>query len=187
LPKPTQTQEAALSSALRSARDSVGDRLPDAWRNDLRRIVEEREPRLPELLDRAVAGTDLDADRPSGWWKLAAGLQWMLLLVACVGALWLLALVGLAYLQLDDLVPLPRVERIPLPTLLLLGGLISGGLLTMITQPFVRADAHRRARRARQRMRERVERVAAAEVLSQIDAHISAYRRFCQAVSRAAE
>ena len=39
-------------------------------------------------------------------------------LVALAGALWLLALVVLGFFQLDDVVPLPRVEGLPLPTLL---------------------------------------------------------------------
>src|SRR3712207_7214501 len=40
------------------------------------------------------------------------------------GAVWLIGLVVLGLLQLDDVVPLPRVEGIPLPTVLLVLGLL---------------------------------------------------------------
>ena len=81
-----------------------------------------REERLADRLDRAVAGTDLGPDRVPLWQRAVGGLQWLLALVALAGALWLLALVVLGFFQLDDVVPLPRVEGVPLPTLLLIGG-----------------------------------------------------------------
>ncbi|MEX2229148.1 MAG: GTP-binding protein HSR1, partial [Dehalococcoidia bacterium] len=186
LPGPTRVQAAALSSALRRVRDSAGDDLPEAWRDDLRRTIEHREASLPDRLDQAVAGAELDAERPSAWWGLVAGLQWVLLLCVLAGALWLLALVGLGFLQLDDVVPLPRVEGIPLPTLLLLGGLLAGALLAMLSRPLVAATAARRARVARRRIRERLDRVAATDVIEPITAQREAYRRFCRAVARAA-
>jgi hypothetical protein len=80
------------------------------------------EERLGDRLDRAVAGTDLGPTRTPLWQRAVGGLQWLLVLTALVGALWLLLLVALGYLRLDDVVPLPRVEGFPLPTLLLVGG-----------------------------------------------------------------
>jgi len=186
LPGPTRVQAAALSSALRRVRDSAGDDLPEAWRDDLRRTIEGREASLPDRLDQAVAGAELDAERSPAWWRLVAGLQWVLLLCALAGTLWLLALVGLGFLQLNDVVPLPRVEGIPLPTLLLLGGLLAGALLAMLSLPLVAATAARRARGARRRIRERLEQVAATDVIEPITARREAYRRFCRAVRAAA-
>src|SRR3712207_9412676 len=60
----------------------------------------------------------------------------------------LLALVGLGFFQLDDVVPLPRVEGIPLPTLLLVGGLLAGALLALVARPLVGLRGRRRAGRA---------------------------------------
>src|SRR3712207_9523594 len=62
----------------------------------------------------------------------------------------LLALVALGFFQLDDVVPLPRVEGLPLPTLLLVGGLLAGALLALVARPLVGLRARRRARRAEQ-------------------------------------
>ncbi|MCA1712199.1 MAG: YfjP family GTPase [Actinobacteria bacterium] len=187
LPAPTSTQTAGLQGALRRVRDSAGDGLPQAWRDDLRRTVEAREERLPDRLDRAIAGTDLGPDKAPGWTALVGGLQWLLLATALVGALWLLALVVLGYLQLDDVLPLPRTEGIPLPTLLLVAGLLAGLLLAVLTRPFVRAGARRRGRHARKRLDHAVAEVVRAELLEPVEAGRAAHDRFCAALSRAVQ
>ena len=103
------------ATALREARDAAGER-PAAGlaRRPAPHASRRESERLPDRLDRAVAGTDLGPERDPA---LAArgrrpavaarrSPRWS-------GALWLLALVGLGYLQLDDVVPLPRVEGVP--------------------------------------------------------------------------
>ena len=186
LPAPTGAQQVAVSNALRRVRDVAGDGLPQAWRDDLRRTVEVREERLADRLDRAVAGTEPTPGRTPLWQRAVGGLQWLLALAALAGALWLLALVGLGYLQLDDVVPLPEVEGIPLPTLLLVGGLLSGFLLALLSGPFVRASARRRGRRVGRRLQEAVETVAREELLDPLEAEGAAHAAFCAALGRAA-
>ncbi|CAA9360897.1 MAG: putative ATP-binding membrane protein [uncultured Frankineae bacterium] len=185
LPPASPAQQAAVSSALRRARDSAGEGLPQAWRDDLRRTVEVSEERLGDRLDRAVAGTDLGPARTPVWQRVVGGLQWLLAATALVGALWLLALVGLAYLQLDEVLPLPRVEGVPLPTLLLLGGLLAGVLLALLCRPLVRASARRRGRRAERRLQESVEVVARDDVLAPLTSAREDHDRYCAAVKRA--
>jgi energy-coupling factor transporter ATP-binding protein EcfA2 len=181
----TAVQQAAVATSLRTVRDRAGADLPQAWRDDLRRTVEVREQRLADRLDAAVAGTDLGPDRVPAWQRAVGGLQWLLVLCAVAGALWLLALVGLAYLQLDDVVPLPRVQGVPLPTLLLIGGLLTGLLLAVVARPLVRARARRRARSAGDRLHEAVAEVAAEELLDPVQQVRADYERFCAAVLRA--
>ena len=178
-------EQARVDNALRGARDSVGDDLPEGWRDGLRRVVEQRAARLPDALDRAVAGTDLGLGRAPRWWSLVGALQLLLLVAAVVGGLWLLALVGLAYLQLDDVVPVPEVEGLPVPTLLLVLGLLTGALLAVLVRPLVRLSARRRGRRARKALLARVEQVAEAELLEPLAEERSAYTGFCEAVQRA--
>ena len=185
LPAPTAVQRAALQTTVRSLRDDAGSGLPQAWRDDLRRTVEQREERLPDRLDRAIAGADLGPATPPAWTALVGGLQWVLLLTALVGALWLLALVVLGYLQLDDVLPLPEVEGIPLPTLLLVAGMLGGFLLAVLSRPFVRASARRRGRRARKRLDTAVGAVVQDELLAPVREAREAYDRFCAALATA--
>jgi putative protein kinase ArgK-like GTPase of G3E family len=185
LPQAGAVQQAAVSAALRRARDDAGEGLPQAWRDDLRRTADMSEERLTGQLDRAVAGTDLGPERTPLWQRGVGGLQWLLLLVALAGALWLLGLVVLGWLQLDDVVPLPRVEGFPLPTLLLVGGLLAGFLLALVARPLVNFGARRRGRQARRRLTARVGEVADAEVLEPLAEARADHRRFCAAVTRA--
>jgi GTP-binding protein EngB required for normal cell division len=176
---------AGVTTALRRARDAAGDGLPQAWRDDLRRTVADAEDRLADRLDQAVAGVDLGSDRVPLWQRAAGGLQWLLALVALAGALWLLALVGLGLLQLDGVLPLPRVEGIPLPTLLLLAGLLGGFLLALVARPLVRFRARRRRRAVDRRLHAAVAAVADDEIFAPMAEVGEDAARFCAAVARA--
>jgi GTP-binding protein EngB required for normal cell division len=185
LPPAGPVESAGVATAVRRARDVVGEGLPQAWRDDLRRTVEVSEAHLADRLDRTVAGTDLGPDRTPLWQRAAGGLQWLLALVALAGALWLLALVVLGFFQLDDVVPLPRVEGVPLPTLLVVGGLLAGVLLAVVTRPLVRLRARRRARAAGRRLRAAIAAVAEEDVLAPMAAVREDAARFRSAVDAA--
>ncbi|MGY1887017.1 GTPase [Blastococcus sp. SYSU DS0753] len=186
LPPAGAVERARMATAVREARDAVGEGLAPAWREELRRTAEVSEDRLADALDRAVGGADLGPDRVPLWQRAAAGLQWLLLATALVGALWLLALVALGFLQLDGVVPLPRVEGLPLPTLLLGGGLLAGLLFALVCRPFVAMRARRRGRAADRRLRAAVRAVAEEELLAPMAAVHADAARFCAAVTRAA-
>jgi putative protein kinase ArgK-like GTPase of G3E family len=185
LPAAGAVQRAGVTRAVRAAREAAGEGLPQAWRDELRRTVEVSEEQLADRLDRAVAGTDLGPQRTPLWQRGVGGLQWLLTLVALAGALWLLALVVLGFFQLDDVVPLPRVEGLPLPTLLLVGGLLAGALLALVARPLVGMRARRRARRAEQRLYAAVDVVAQEEVLAPMAEVREDHDRYCTAVTRA--
>jgi GTP-binding protein EngB required for normal cell division len=185
LPAAGSIERAAVATAVRQARDAVGDGLPQAWRDDLRRTVEVSEERLADRLDLAVAGTELGPDRTPLWQRAVGGLQWLLLAAALAGALWLLLLVVLGFVQLDGVVPLPRVRGIPVPTLLLIAGLLAGALLAVVVRPFVRWRARRLQRRAERRLRAAIEVVAEEELLEPMGEVRADHDRFCAAVRAA--
>jgi hypothetical protein len=186
LPPAGPVELAAVATAVRAARDLAGENLPQAWRDELRRTVESAEATLPDRLDAAVAGTDLGPERVPLWQRAAGGLQWLLALVALAGALWLLALVLLGFFRLDDVVPLPRVHGLPLPTLLLAGGLLAGLLLAVVTRPLVRLRGRRRGRAAERRLRVAIDAVAEDELLGPMAAVTEDADRFRTAVAGAA-
>jgi GTP-binding protein EngB required for normal cell division len=186
LPEPGAVQQAAVGAALRRVRTAAGEGLPQAWRDELRRTAEESGDDLADRLDRAVAGADLGPQRVPLWQRAVGGLQWLLTAAALVGALWLLALVVLGWLQLGDVLPVPKVQGLPVPTLLLVGGLVAGGLLALLVRPLVVAGARRRAAAVRRRLHERVHEVAETEVLAPLEATRADHDRFRAAVLRAA-
>jgi GTP-binding protein EngB required for normal cell division len=185
LPPPGPGARAAVATAVRSARDAEGTGLPQAWRDELRRTVVASEDQLADRLDQAVAGVDLGPDRTPAWQRAVGGLQWVLALVALAGALWLLALVVLGFFRLDGIVPLPSVQQIPLPTLLLAGGLLAGLLLAVVSRPLVTLRARRRGRAVERRVELAVEDVAENDLLAPMRAVREDAERFGAAVEAA--
>jgi hypothetical protein len=171
---------------VRTARDAEGAGLPQAWRDDLRRTVVASEEQLADRLDQAVAGVDLGPDRTPLWQRAVGGLQWVLALVALAGALWLLALVVLGFFRLDGVVPLPHVQQVPVPTLLVIGGLLAGLLLAVVSRPLVGLRARRRGRAVQRRVRLAVEAVAEDDLLAPMRAVREDAERFGAAVEAAA-
>ena len=106
LPVATGVQRAEVSAAMRSLASRASEGLAEPWPALVRRAATNAEDALPDRLDRAVAGTGLPRGTPR-WWSVFGLLQRGLALVAAVGALWLLALAALGYLQLGDAVPTP--------------------------------------------------------------------------------
>jgi hypothetical protein len=143
-----------------------------------------RDEELADRLDRAVAGADLRMSKPR-WWPAAGWLQRVLAFAVFVGMLWLLGLAVLGYLRVDDVVPLPEVGGVPIPTWLLLGGALAGLFLALITRVVNGVAARRRARSAARELRERVEGVARALVFEPVEAELEARRRLCAAIEAA--
>jgi GTP-binding protein EngB required for normal cell division len=184
IPRATPVQRAQVSSAARAMASTATHALPDPWPSLARAAALRHEEELPERLDQAVARADLKLREPR-WWMLASLLQKALALAALAGALWLLALVALGYLQLDDAVPTPEVEGFPLPTLLLAGGLLLGLLLAAVARWANGIGAGRRARVAERSLRRKVEEVAGELILEPLAAELDARGKLCDAVSRA--
>ena len=90
------------------------------------------------------------------------------------GALWLAGLYALTVLRLPEPEP-PQVGLLPLPTVLLLGGLLAGLLLALLARMLAVLGAHRRRARAEARLRESVTDVAETLVLAPVRAELAVY------------
>ncbi|WP_026818130.1 GTPase family protein [Arthrobacter castelli] len=184
LPEQGAAQRAQADSAVRDYADAVGSGAAEPWRASIRRAAAESREHLPDALDQAVAGTDLRAGKGSWWWPLVGLLQWLGLAAAVVGAGWLGCLAVMGYLQLTVAEP-PAVEGFPLPTLLLLGGIVLGILLALIAAVLARLTARRRAKQARRRLLAAVRKVAEVHVMGPVQAEAEALRSFNDALARA--
>jgi GTP-binding protein EngB required for normal cell division len=183
LPGPSGVQRARVDSALRELAERACVGLAEPWPTLVRKAATSSRSELPELLDRAVAGTDLGLGRPPRWWRFAGAVQLLLVVTAAAGLLWLAALFAIAWLQLPD-PPLPHWGPLPVPTILLAGGLVLGLLLAVVSGLFAKIGARRRAQRARRRLAERVRRLADEVVIEPVERELAAHRALCQALSR---
>ncbi len=186
LPAATPVQRAQVSSAGRALAARAAGDLPPPWPGLVRSAATAEEDGMAERLDRAVAGADLRVSRPR-WWAVAGLLQTILAAAVGLGAAWLLVLVALGYLQLGDVLPLPKVEGIALPTLLAAGGGLAGLAVAFLARVVNGAAARRRARAATASMRKRVEAVATDLVIDPVEGELAAHDRLCAAVKEAAD
>jgi GTP-binding protein EngB required for normal cell division len=185
LPAPTDVQRAQVATAARRVADSASEGLPAPWPTRVRDVVAAADDPVADRLDRAVAGADLHATAPR-WWKAAGALQRLLALAVAAGLVWLLVLGVLAYLRVDDLVPVPEVRDVPVPTWLAVGGALAGIALALLARLVNGAAARRRSRAATRSLRARVAEVGQELVVAPVEAELDAHARFCAAVREAA-
>ena len=184
LPATTGVQKARMDTALRALADRAGSGLGRGWAEAVKRAARSAESTLPDRLDRAVASTDLDLSQHRRWWQLVRVLQWLLVAAVVVGLGWLGSAFVLAYLQLP---PLPRVawHGFPVPTLLVVGGVVAGLLLAGLSRIGVEVGARRRSRQARHSLRAAIARVSDELVLAPVQTELDRCQRAGEALSTA--
>jgi GTP-binding protein EngB required for normal cell division len=182
---PTEVQRAQVASAARRLADGAAAGLPQPWPRLIRAAAVSADDRMADALDRAVGGADLHVSRPR-WWRVASFLQRVLAVAVAAGALWLLALALLGYLRVDDVVPLPEVYGVPVPTWLLLGGAVAGLVLAFLARLANGAGASRRMRAAGRSLRRNVEVAAQDLVVGPVETELEARDGLCAAVRETA-
>lgn len=183
LPEPTPVQRARADSAVRALGDSAAGAAPGPWRESIRDAASASAAQLPDVLDQAVVSTDLEVARRPTWWGVAGAIQWIALVIAAVGALWLIALAASSFLQFD--VPTPDVGALPVPTMLLIGGVVIGLVVALVSLIAARSGGRRRAAAVRRQLRDVVDRVASDVVIEPVDAELERYRSFRAALESA--
>jgi GTP-binding protein EngB required for normal cell division len=174
-PEPTRVQRARVDTAVRSAADRIGDQLTPVWSDAVRRASVSRLDDLNDALDRAVVGTDLGVSRTPFWWRISRFLQVLLAIAALVGALWLGLIAVLGYLQLPLFFSTPEQYDLPLPTLLLIVGVVGGIALGIIGRIVNGLVARSKARSAEKRLRQAIAGVTDDLVIAPIEAELTAY------------
>ncbi|HEU4567686.1 MAG TPA: GTPase [Marmoricola sp.] len=184
LPQATPVQRARVQSAVRGLADEVSRPLSPPWAEAVRRASTSRAADLEDRLDHAVGSTGLGVSGVPSWCRAVRVLQWLLLLAAVAGGLWLAALAVLGYLQVPA-PSTPRYHGFPLPTLLLVGGVAVGLVLALVSRVLVGLSARARARRAGRRLRARMAELTDELVVGPMRAELEAYGRATDGIARA--
>jgi hypothetical protein len=108
------------------------------------------------------------------WAGFVRVLQWVFLLAAIGGLLWLGALFAVRYLTVE-LPETPDVAGYPLPLVLLAGGVVLGILFALFCRLLVRGTARRRARVADKRLRAGIAEVAEDLVVKPVQEALAGY------------
>jgi len=176
VPEATRVQRARVDTEVRAVADEVSVGMGRPWATAVRRASVTRLPDLGDRLDAALARTDLGAQKMPIWAGVVRFLQWLLILSAIGGALWLGALFAMAYLRAPE-PAVPDYLGVPIPTLMLLGGVLIGILLAIFCRVLVGLTARRRARTADRRLRAAIGAVSQELVVAPIEAELAAYSR----------
>lgn len=184
MPQATQVQRARVDTQVRELADGVTRDLSRSWATAVRRASVSRLPDVNDRLDQALARTDLGVEKMPVWAGLVRAIQWVLILAAITGGLWLAAIAVMAYLQLPEL-PTPRWREIPVPTILLVGGVVLGILLALACRVLVALTARSRARSADTRLRRAIAEVTQELVVDPIRAEVAAYSEATEGLAAA--
>ena len=185
LPPPTDVQRAQVATAARALADRSA--LGSSRRRGRASSARLRSPRTSACPTGSTAPSrapSCSVSRPR-WWRVAALLQRLLAAAVVAGALWLVALAILGYLRIEDVVPLPELYGIPIPTWLLLGGAVAGIALGVLARLVNGGGARRRARAAGRSLRAGVAAVAQELVVTPVERELDARTRLCAAVATA--
>ncbi|HET9654330.1 MAG TPA: GTPase [Kineosporiaceae bacterium] len=175
LPAPTPSQQAQVDLATRTLADAVCRTLPPRWASAVRAASgwHRGGSGLSAALDQAIREVDLTWVRPR-WWTVAWLVQVLLAGCAGVGFGWL-AVIGV----LDWLsgVPgrTPFLGPVPLPTALLLAGLL-GGALAWPAHRLMESGIRRRRAELAARLEAAVEQVAQTWVLDGVAGVLADHR-----------
>ena len=142
---------------------------------------------LPAELDRAVARTKLPAE-PSKGWSVLTIFQWLFLLAALVGVMWylLVAFVPGILTPLLGAELVPQVEGWPIPTLLIMAGLLGGLVIGLITGVFGGVIGSGVKRRTRAAVQKEVAATSQSVVVEPLMAVREDYSRFNERLAVAA-
>jgi len=173
LPPATPAARSAVSLAARELADRASEGLPQAWADAVADAATPARDDLADALDQAVLGTSLRKRAPL-WWNVFGILQWVLLITAVAGVIWLAALAVLNWLQLH--VDAPGIGRLAYPFLLLAGGLLLGFLLSLVARPIGRLGGRRRKAFVATRLREAVAQVARDRLVAPVQEVLDRHR-----------
>lgn len=187
LPELDASRKAISNKGVRAYSAAVQDGLPQAWASAVADKSEDIAESMPAHLDRAASGTKLPA-QPSAAWKIFLVIQWLALLAALVGVGWYLMVAflpgALVPLLGDDLTP--EVEGWPIPTLLIMGGLLLGIVLGLVIAVFGGIIGAGVKARTRSALRKKVAEISQAQVVEPLETIRQDYAKFLTAVQAAA-
>jgi GTP-binding protein EngB required for normal cell division len=176
LPPRSPGSHARADLAVRALTEGVGNSLPKPWQRAIDLAAATGGEGLPDDLDAAIAATDLGASRAPRWWSVLRAVAWAVFAVAVAGGLWLLVLAIMSYLRLPE-VATPRWHGLPIPTGMLVGGVVAGFVVALVGRIGAVVGGRRRGALARRRIRESVRGVADSRIVVPVETVLADHER----------
>lgn len=181
LPPLSAAQKAGMANAVRQYSKQMAARIDEPWKRSMKEAALSREAELPELLERDMVRIDYGLGRTRAPWVVFNALQWIALLSALVGVAWLTLISGMAYLQIQlPPAPTPEGSPVPLPTLLLLLGILLGIASAGVGRLLTAMGSRYYARKLRGRLQAGVEKAVQTCVVAPVQQEakrLNSYRK----------
>ena len=181
LPPLSAAQKAGMANAVRQYSKQMANRIDEPWKRSIKEAALSREAELPELLERDMVRIDYGLGRTRAPWVVFNALQWIALLSALAGVAWLTLISGMAYLQIQlPPAPTPEGSPVPLPTLLLLLGVLLGIASAGVGRLLTAMGSRYYARKLRGRLQTGVEKAVQSCVVAPVQQEakrLNAYRK----------
>jgi hypothetical protein len=131
-----QAQRSDIDNAITAFADEVGASLPEPWSRTVREAARSRADEAQAVLGTAVSGGLPPRDKVTGWWRLVALAQWLLMALSLVGVVWIVVILathgGHKSSSLASDVSLAPWLGVMVAALLLLGWLIASWCQNMV-------------------------------------------------------
>ena len=181
LPPLSAAQKAGMANAVRQYSKQMAARIDEPWKRSMKEAALSREAELPELLERDMVRIDYGLGRTRAPWVIFNALQWIALMSALAGVGWLTLISGMAYLQIQlPPAPTPEGSPVPLPTLLLLLGVLLGIASAGVGRLLTAMGSRYYARKLRGRLQTGVEKAVQSCVVAPVQQEakrLNAYRK----------
>ena len=181
LPPLSAAQKAGMANVVRQYSKQMANRIDEPWKRSMKEAALSREAELPELLERDMMRIDYGLGRTRAPWVVFNALQWIALLSALAGVAWLTLISGMAYLQIQlPPAPTPEGSPVPLPTLLLLLGVLLGIASAGVGRLLTAMGSRYYARKLRGRLQTGVEKAVQSCVVAPVQQEakrLNAYRK----------
>ncbi|HME64317.1 MAG TPA: hypothetical protein VKG61_05425, partial [Streptosporangiaceae bacterium] len=172
-----QAQRSDIDNAITVFADEVGGSLPEPWSRTVRAAARSRADDAQAALGEAVARGLPPRDKVTGWWRLIALVQWLLMLLTLAGLVWIALILSLhgshkssSLISTTSLVPWLAVMVV---ALLLLGWLVESWCQNMVV-----LAADREREQANQAIMARIAAVTSDVVLAPAGRELADYERF---------
>jgi GTP-binding protein EngB required for normal cell division len=171
-----QAQRPDIDNAITVFADEVGGPLPEPWSRTVRAAARSRANEAQAALGAAVAQGMPPRDKVIGWWRLVALAQWLLMLLAVAGVVWIALILGLHGGHRSSLIS--DVSLAPWLGVMVVALLVLGWLIASWCQNMVVLAADRERDQANRAIMSRIRVVTSELVLVPVGRELAEYERF---------
>jgi GTP-binding protein EngB required for normal cell division len=172
-----QAQRSDIDNAITVFADEIGGSLPEPWSRTVRAAARSRSDEAQAALGTVVAQGLPPRDKVAGWWRLAALAQWLLMLLAVAGLVWIALILGL-HGQHKSSSLVSDVSLVPWLGVMVVALLLLGWLIASWCQNMVVLAADREREVTNRAITSRIAAVTSDLVLIPTGRELADYERF---------